>query len=378
MNSPHPINIPVSLANRAYNVQVGVGLAAQLPQVLKQLFPPPHSPKQVILVADRHIASLHGHALEHAFAVAGFRMLVHTLTVSEERKRIETLLPLIEPILASGIDRKTPLIALGGGLTMDMAGFLAAILLRGLPLIQVPTTLLAMVDASVGGKTGVNTAAGKNLLGAFHQPVHVMADVDLLRTLPPGQMAEGLAECIKHAALADWSRLDWLRDNLAAIKGFHLDTLRDLVAWNVTIKAAIVQADPTEQGIRAHLNLGHTFAHAIESVSGHRYSHGQAVGLGLAAAAHLSYKHGGAAAGGTGLTYAQSRQIIDLVHAAALPTTNLKLPVTALMAAMQHDKKTEAGRLRLILLRAPASPIIRSDIPAELVIDAWQSIGATI
>jgi 3-dehydroquinate synthase len=360
-------HIPVVLPGHSYRVAVGVGAAGELPLTLKSLLP---ATRQVVLVVDSRIAPLHGRMLERVFTAAGLRVLFHEAPASEEAKRLGTLLPLMDAVLAEGIDRKTVVVAVGGGVTLDMAGFMAAMLLRGLPLVQVPTTLLAMVDASVGGKTGVNAEAGKNLIGAFHQPVHVVADVDLLRTLPQAQMAEGLAECIKHAALADWSRLGWLRENLRAIKGFHLETLVELVAWNVTIKAAVVQADPTEQGVRAHLNLGHTFAHAIESVSGHGYSHGQAVGLGLTAAMYLSHRLGG-------LDDGQMRQVIDLVHESGLPTGGLGHDVGALMAAMQHDKKTEAGRLRLVVLRHPAGPAVRSDVPGELVVEAWKSIGAS-
>src|SRR2546423_7177865 len=207
---------------------------------------------------------------------------------------------------------------MGGGVIGDMAGFVAATVLRGVPFVQVPTTLLAMVDASVGGKTGVNHSTGKNLIGAFHQPIAVFIDPEVLRTLPERELRGGLAECIKHDIIRDSDGFARLEKNIARALSLDLDYLAELVAHNVAIKARVVEADPFEKGERAHLNFGHTFGHAIETVSHYSYSHGECVALGMVAAAKLAMDLGM-------IDDAARRRIVAVIEAAGLPTCGMKL-----------------------------------------------------
>jgi 3-dehydroquinate synthase len=234
--------------------------------------------------------------------------------------------------------------------------------------VAIPTTLLAMVDASIGGKTGVNHAMGKNLIGAFHQPVAVWIDPTVLTTLPPRELRGGLAECIKHDLIRDARGFAGLEQNIHRALTLELDYLQSLIVHNVAIKASVVAEDPFERGVRAHLNLGHTFGHAIETVSGYSYSHGEAVALGMVAAARLAEM--------LKLIDARSRQRISAVIAqAGLPTAGLKLKVDQVVEAMAFDKKVKSGRLRFILPAPIGHAIIRDDVPVELVRQAVEGLA---
>jgi 3-dehydroquinate synthase len=272
-----------------------------------------------------------------------------------------------DSFLSAKIERSTPVLALGGGVVGDMTGFAAATLLRGLPFVQIPTTLLAMVDASIGGKTGVNHAAGKNLIGAFHQPIAVLIDPQTLSTLPPRELRSGLAECIKHDVIRDLRGFGNLEFDIDLALKLDMGYLADLVAHNVAIKARVVEKDPLERGERAHLNFGHTFGHAIESVSGYQYSHGEAVALGMAAAAYVSRELGL-------IDEPSRRRIVKLIEKAELPSHGLKLDVQAVLAAMAFDKKVAGGKIRLVLLQGIGQAFVRSDVPPHLLGQAIQSL----
>lgn len=346
-------------------IEVSPGLLSEVGDRVRSRF---HSTKAIV-ITDSTVGPLHLPRLERSLRDAGISPVVHTLPAGEAHKHLVTLLPAYETCLAATIDRQTPLLALGGGVVGDMAGFLAATLLRGLPFVQVPTTLMAMVDSSIGGKTGVNqpgSGGGKNLIGAFHQPTLVLSDPALLSTLPEAELSNGLAECIKHDALADPAHLARLTSTLPGVFARRVNALADLVRHNVAIKARIVEQDPTERGIRAHLNLGHTFAHAFEAVTRHALPHGQAVALGLAAAAHLSVDLGL-------LSPAEREVLLAAVTAAGLPTTYppplapLLTDPAPLLSAMAKDKKVESGRLRFVLLAPLGTPVIRSDVSPDSV-----------
>jgi 3-dehydroquinate synthase len=277
-------DVPVKLGNSSYTIRIEDGLMARVGDEIRYL----SKASRAVVITDQNVGPLHLPALTHALITAGFEPVIVTLSPGEQNKTLQCLLPIYDTVLAARIERSTPLLALGGGIVGDMAGFVAATVLRGVPLIQIPTTLLAMVDASVGGKTGVNHPAGKNLIGAFYQPMRVLADPQVLTTLPRSELIGGLAECIKHEVIRDADGFTALEENLDAILGLNLQTLSQLVAHNVKIKAKVVEADPFENGERAHLNFGHTFAHAIEKVSHHTISHGRAVALGMVAASQLA------------------------------------------------------------------------------------------
>ena len=317
------------------------------------------------------MAALHGPALRAGLEEAGFAVAAEVeVRPGEASKDFATLHRVLEELLAAGIDRRTAVVALGGGVVGDLAGFAAAVALRGLPFVQVPTTLLAQVDSSVGGKTGVNLAVGKNLAGAFHQPRIVLADTATLRTLPPRELRAGYAEVAKHGLLAGEAFWDWCESGggEAAVAG-DAAALSHAVVESCRLKAAVVAADEREEaaeGGRALLNLGHTFGHALEAECGYDGTllHGEGVAVGLGLAAALSARLGHCAQELPG-------RIISHLAACGLPARIGDLPrpfsAAALMERMRRDKKVRDGRLRFVLLRAPGDVFTASDVPAEAV-----------
>lgn len=356
--------IRLSLQGHAYDISVRPGLLADAGAKLRPLL----SAKKAVVVTDTNIPADAVGKLSASLAGAGFEPHAVTVPAGEDQKSIATVLSLFDQILPLKVDRQTPIIALGGGVIGDMAGFVAATLLRGVPFVQCPTSLLAMVDASVGGKTGVNHPTGKNLIGAFHQPMAVLIDTETLRTLPERELRGGLAECIKHDLIRDAEGFGRLERDIAKALSLDLAYLTDLVAHNVAIKARVVEVDPFERGERAHLNLGHTFGHAIENISQYSYSHGEAVALGTAAAAKLCVS--------LGLLDESGRQrILSVIRKAGLPTTGMTLDREAVVGAMAFDKKVKSGKLRFVLLNGIGRAVVRDDVPVELVRDAVESIG---
>jgi 3-dehydroquinate synthase len=289
------------------------------------------------------------------------------IPAGEDHKNLATVSKVYDRILEAKIDRRTPIIALGGGVVGDLSGFVAATVLRGVPFVQVPTTLLAMVDASVGGKTGVDHAVGKNLIGAFHQPVAVIIDPQVLTTLPPRELRSGLAECIKHEIIRDAEGFASLEKNIDRALALDMSYLADLIAHNVSIKARVVEADPFERAERAHLNLGHTFGHAIETVSNYSYAHGECVALGMIAAARAAIKLGM-------MDEKAVERITKLIAAAELPIGGMKLDVGAVVAAMIYDKKVKSGKIRFVLPNRIGQVVIRDDVPPAVVRNAVESL----
>ena len=319
------------------------------------------------MLTDANVGPLHLPALQRSLASVGIEPIVATLPPGEAHKSLTALLPVYDAFLAAKMERSTPVLALGGGIVCDMAGFVAATLLRGVPFMPIPTTLLAMVDASVGGKTGVNHGVGKNLIGAFHQPTTVLADPIVLRTLPAEELSGGLAECIKHDVIRDsegFARLESTLDDLLRV---DVAALTELVAHNVRIKAAVVAADPFERGERAHLNFGHTFGHAVERVSDYAIPHGAAVALGMVAACTLAVDLGL-------LDPVSCDRVVKLIARAGLPTGGAPLDVDAVVTAMAYDKKVEGGRVRLVLPDRIGHVIVRDDVPRGAVAAAVRRI----
>jgi 3-dehydroquinate synthase len=319
------------------------------------------------LISDSAVLPLHGPPVVQSLKSVGIHTIVVELPQGEDHKTLGDLLPVFDRILGSQIERSTPILALGGGVVGDMAGFVAATILRGVPFVQIPTSLLAMVDASVGGKTGVNSAAGKNLIGAFHQPIGVLIDPLTLQTLPPAELRNGLAECIKHDIIRDAVSFGRLEANVQKAHALDMEYLTDLIAHNVAIKARVVEADPLERGQRAHLNFGHTFGHAIETVSHHRYSHGQCVALGMTAACFVADKL-------RMISEIERRHVVHVISKAGLPTGGLTLPAAEIVKAMAFDKKVANGRLRLVLPQGIGQAVVREDVPADLVMAAVESL----
>jgi 3-dehydroquinate synthase len=355
--------VPVKLADNPYEISVRPGILAEVGNVLSSLV----KSRKVAVVTDSHVGPNHLKTLQTSLLAAGLEAVVATIPAGETYKTIQYVLPVYDQLLGAKIERGTPVLALGGGVIGDMAGFVAATVLRGVPLVQIPTTLLAMVDASVGGKTGVNHAVGKNLIGAFHQPIAVLIDPTVLKTLPPRELRGGLAECIKHDCIRDAEGFARLENQIVRALALDMDYLTELVAHNVAIKARVVEADPFEGGKRAHLNFGHTFGHAIETVSQYQYSHGESVALGMTAAAYLSRKL-------ALIDEASRRRIITVIEAAGLPTRGMKLDPAAVAETMVFDKKVKGGRVRFILLDRIGHAVIRDDVPPELVREVVESL----
>jgi 3-dehydroquinate synthase len=381
--------VPVHLGPRSYDVVIGAGTLGALPVVISSALS--GTPRRAILACDDGLPTETSATAERSLAAAGITALRFGLEASEEHKSLDQLAQLLAFLAAHRIERTEPLIALGGGIVGDLAGFAAATYRRGIPFIQCPTTLLSMVDASVGGKTGVNLPGPgksllKNMVGAFHQPRAVVIDVRALDSLPERSFRAGLAECVKHAMIGaecdDLSLGDWTANHLAAILIRDPATLTSLIARNVRIKATIVERDEREeqdQGGRALLNLGHTFAHAIETLPtlspdanpGHApLQHGEAVALGLLAAAATSEAAGHA-------TSPQIAQTAALISTCGLPSRVAGLPPsTELLARMAHDKKVQGGKLRLILPVAPGRAAVFAGVPEPAITAGWDAIRA--
>jgi 3-dehydroquinate synthase len=292
---------------------------------------------------------------------AGREVVEIVLPDGEEFKTWEYLNRIFDGLLAAKCDRKTTVVALGGGVIGDMAGFAASCYMRGVPFVQVPTTLLAQVDSSVGGKTGINHPLGKNMIGAFYQPRAVLADTSTLDTLPPRELSAGLAEVIKHGAILDAAFFDWIEQNIGKLVARDPDALAHAVARSCEIKADVVRKDERESGLRAVLNFGHTFGHAIEAGLGFgNWLHGEAVGCGMVMAADLSQRMGL-------IDAAVVERVRALVRAAGLPVVAPDLGAARWIELMEVDKKNEGGEIKFILLKPLGSPSI-SNVPRELLI----------
>jgi len=313
------------------------------------------------VVSDETVAALHGGRVLEALAGAGLAAECLTIPPGEGAKTVATCLGLAERLLEKGADRASGLIALGGGVTGDVTGFLASIYMRGIPFVQVPTTLLAQVDSSIGGKTGVDTGEGKNLLGTFHQPKAVFIDLGFLEILPPREFTSGLAEIVKYGIIEDPELLAVLEDNAAALQGRDPAILERVVSSSCRIKKGIVEIDETEKGLRRILNFGHTVGHAVEAESGYAISHGEAVAMGMAAAAAISER----------LRYlgAEDRDRIErALERLGLPRRIPRdLDAGRLLARMEKDKKKQGGRIHFVLLKKPGMPFVNGGVPLDAV-----------
>ena len=355
----------VDLASRSYPIYIGTNLLEQ-PALFE-----PHlkSSTTVFIVSNTTVAPLYAKTLTNTLSQLGKTVRLPELPDGESFKDWQHLQLIFDELLAHGADRQSMIVALGGGVVGDMAGFGAASFMRGIRFIQVPTTLLAQVDSSVGGKTGINHPLGKNMIGAFHQPVAVIADLNTLRTLPPRELSAGLAEVIKHGAIADADFLDWIEANTDALLACDTNAMAHAVLRSCEIKSAVVSADEREGGIRATLNFGHTFGHAIESGLGYgEWLHGEAVGCGMVMAADLSARLGQISK----IDAERLKRIIASMH---LPIAPPKLGSQRFMELMQVDKKTEAGQIRYITLGSIGAARIQQ-VPDATVIETLVATGA--
>ncbi|KAF1021298.1 MAG: 3-dehydroquinate synthase [Paracidovorax wautersii] len=356
--------VRIDLGERSYDIAIGSGLlgdAATYDAVPRSA--------TALIVSNVTVAPLYAERLRQAIAGRHPQVLAIELPDGEAHKNWTTLNSIFDALLVKGADRKTVLYALGGGVVGDMTGFAAASYMRGVPFVQVPTTLLAQVDSSVGGKTGINHPLGKNMLGAFYQPQLVVCDLDVLQTLPPRELSAGLAEVIKYGPIADMAFFDWIEANIDALVARDAAALGHAVRRSCEIKADVVGQDEREGGLRAILNFGHTFGHAIEAGLGYgAWLHGEAVGCGMVMAAELSQRLGL-------IDAAFTARLRRLIERAGLPVVAPKLGAQRFLELMRLDKKAEAGAIKFVVIEQPGRAAVRT-APDALVVEVLQACGA--
>jgi 3-dehydroquinate synthase len=341
------VSVKVALAANPYEVWIGEGLLDGCGEWIAGL----HAGRAVALVTDANVGAIYGETVRASLEAAGFGVTVITVAAGERSKSFECVEAICDAMIAAGLDRGALVVALGGGVVGDLAGFAAAVYFRGVPFVQLPTSVMAQVDSSVGGKTGINARGGKNLVGAFHQPLAVLADPRALSSLPRREFCEGFAEVIKHAVIADAEMLDELDAD-------RRDGLEELIARNVRIKAGVVVADERERtGRRALLNFGHTVGHAIEQAAGYgRYLHGEAIAIGMHAALRLSVER-------AGLPEAACARVVAKLAEFGLPVrVPSDLSEEAILGAMGRDKKFEAGAIRFVLSERLGSAFVSDGV----------------
>ena len=355
--------LKVELANRSYPIHIGRDLISDANLILPHL-----KRKHVAIVTNTTVAPLYLDKLSHTLQAAGVTVIPIILPDGEAYKNAETLNTIYDVLLQNRCERSTTLIALGGGVIGDLTGYAAATYLRGVPFIQVPTTLLSQVDSSVGGKTGINHPLGKNMIGAFYQPQVVLADIDTLKTLPAREFSAGMAEVIKYGLIRDADFFDWLEAHIEQLMALQEAAISEAIYRSCQNKAEVVARDEHETGERALLNLGHTFGHAIENAMGYGvWLHGEAVAAGTMLAADLSQRLGW-------LTAAEVTRIHALLSKARLPLDAPKLGTEKYLDLMQMDKKVADGKIRLILQQGIGHSVITSDYDAQLLTATLSSL----
>ena len=358
--------IPVNLGARSYRILVGAGALATLGAELAGL----RVGRRVVLVSDPTIARLHGEPVARSLLAAGFDLTRLAVPEGEQAKQLEVARDLWDQLLDAGCDRSATVVALGGGAVGDLAGFVAATYMRGMNFVQVPTTLLGQVDASIGGKTAIDHPRAKNLIGAFHQPRLVLVDPAVLTTLPDREFRSGLAEVIKHGIVLDAAYFRDLEENIPALLARDIATLERVVAGSCRLKAQIVERDEQEAELRWVLNYGHTIGHALEAATKFsRWAHGEAVALGIAAESRLAERLGLAAPS------ARDRQV-RLLQAVGLPVAGLGAEPAAVVEALSRDKKARDGRIPFVLSPEIGRFQLVFDVPPAEILDALNQLAA--
>jgi len=348
--------LSVTLADRSYPIHIGAGLLDDV-----KMYSPYVASRCAAVVTNQVVAPLYLERTRRALVQAGARVVPVLIDDGEPAKTWASLDRVIDALLAARCGRDSVIVALGGGVVGDLAGFAAAVYQRGIALIQVPTTLLAQVDSSVGGKTAINHARGKNMIGAFHQPLAVIADIATLDTLPDRELRAGMAEVIKHGFILDLQFVGWLEANIGKLLGRDRAALSHAVRRSCELKAQVVAADERETGLRAILNFGHTFGHAIETGVGYgRWLHGEAVATGMVMAAELSARVGT-------LRREDVARVKTLIERAGLPVRGPALPLEKYLELVQVDKKAAGGKLRFVLLEGLGRAALRGDLELSVI-----------
>lgn len=349
--------VRVELGSQSYDIHISEGFLDKL-EVLIQSF---SFSKRGLLISDSNVSSLYGDELLNILNKNGFEFSLFVVTAGEQAKSFNVAQKIYTKVIELGLDRKSPIIALGGGVVGDLTGFIAATYLRGVPFIQIPTSLLAQVDSSVGGKVAINHELGKNLIGAFYQPKFVLIDLEILKTLPQREVYSGLAEIIKYGIIADEKFFDYLDTNSSQILSLEKNALVHMIRRSCEIKADVVSKDEKESGLRIILNFGHTIAHAVESDTGYKkYNHGEAVGIGMHGAALLSYYLGL-------INQNVLNKVIQLIKKFYLPLYAFDCTVENLFKFIGRDKKSTSGRVKWVLMNSIGDVIVRNDISDDLV-----------
>ena len=357
-------SLTVDLDHRSYPIHIGTNLLERADLLLPVL-----AQKKAAIVTNTTVAPLYLDRLRNALEGKGIESIPVILPDGEQFKNWETLNLIYDALLGNRCERNTTIIALGGGVIGDISGFAAATYLRGVPFIQVPTTLLSQVDSSVGGKTAINHPLGKNMIGAFYQPRLVLADIDTLDTLPERELKAGIAEVIKYGLIRDLPFFEWLEENMEGLLGRNSEVLSYAISRSCENKALIVARDERESGERALLNLGHTFGHAIENAMGYgNWLHGEAVAAGTVLAADLSCRLGWIGA-------AEANRIRALFERARLPVEAPDLGTETYLEHMAVDKKVESGRMRFVLLKAIGTAVVSADVPEQTLRETLNAIS---
>jgi 3-dehydroquinate synthase len=348
--------VKVELGANSYEIYVGSGLLAQTGRWLREN----GLSGKLVIITDPRARKLYGDALNQGLTKDGFSVTTLLVPEGEEQKSLETAGRLYHELTNCYAERTTPILALGGGVIGDLTGFVAATYLRGVPLIQIPTTLLAQVDSSIGGKVAVDHGQLKNKIGAFYQPRLVISDIDTLKTLPSNELANGLAEVIKSAAIRNKKFFVFLEANLDRIKSLDESALEETVFQTARIKAEVVAKDERDVGLRNILNYGHTIGHAIETISDFKVEHGKAIAIGMLAAARISNKM-------SILDKNDLGRLKGIIEKAGLPTEMPDLEIEKIIQAMKHDKKVLRGKIRFVLLKSIGSAFITDEVDVSLV-----------
>jgi 3-dehydroquinate synthase len=348
--------VEVKVSSRNYEIRVGSGLLNQAGDFLRQL----GLNKQAVIITDKTVGALYGVHLKNTLDAEGIKACMLEVPPGEEQKSLETAGELYTELTNRFAERTTPILALGGGVIGDLAGFVAATYMRGVPLVQLPTTLLAQGDSSIGGKVAVNHGNLKNTIGTFYHPMLTISDVNTLKTLSPREVIDGLSEVIKHSIILDGDLFNYLETNLEKILSFDADTLENVIFRSAQIKASIVEKDEFDLGIRNILNYGHTLGHAVESVSNMKVWHGEAVAMGMVAEAGISKRLGI-------LPDRDFERLVNLIVKVGLPVSTAVFETELLMNAMRHDKKTVYGKLKMALPKSIGKAVIINDVSPVLV-----------
>lgn len=348
--------VRVRLDDKGYDILIGSGLLKETGQQLKEI----GFSDKLVIITNPVVQGLYGNALEENLSAEGFKVTVLLVADGEEQKSLDVAGRLYAELTSTYAERATPILALGGGVIGDLTGFVAATYLRGVPLVQLPTTLLAQVDSSIGGKVAVNHGQLKNKIGAFYQPRLVISDTATLKTLPAKEFANGMAEVIKSAVIRDREFFTFIETNLDKIKTLDDAAMEEIVFRSASIKAEVVTKDELDMGLRNILNFGHTVGHAIETVSDFGVGHGQAIAMGMMVAARIAQRLGFLESG-------ELTRLKGVIAGAGLPTEMPKLDIKGIIEAIKHDKKIVAGKVRFVLPKTIGDVIVTDEVSLSLV-----------